>query len=80
MTWEEHEEEYGIIVKDIPKGIYNQDLRIYGVAQDYSSASGQIDGLDYEYEGRVSFECVKNSTDGQWYIINKDDLNKLEII
>jgi len=80
MNWEEHEREYGILVKDIPNGIYNQELRIYGSTPDYSSAHGQIDGLDYMYEGRISFECVKNQTDGQWYILDKDDLNKLEIL
>lgn len=80
MNWEEHEKEYGITVKSMPNGIFNQELRIYHVTGNYSNISNYINYLDYEYEGKVSFECVKNQMDDQWYIINKEDLNKLEIV
>ena len=77
MTWEEHEREYGIVVEEIPNGIYNNNLRIYGSCHNYSSAQNFIDVLDYEYEGLVVFLCVREKNGTDWFVINEDDLSKL---
>lgn len=78
MTWDEHEKEYGIVVEEIPNGIHNEYLRLYGKCHNYSSANNLIDCLDYEYEGRVCFVCVREKNGTDWFVIDKDDLEKLD--
>jgi hypothetical protein len=79
MTWEEHEEEYGIVVESIPKNV-----RVLDTEKDYSSVQNHIYHKEvFESEqSPVCFAGVRVESDPNkiWHIIYKDDLEYFTIL
>lgn len=74
FTWEEHEAVYGMIVDKIP-----DDVDVYGVCDRYSRAIKAIDGLDWQYEGLISFRAVRPEDGTKWYVVDNEDILKGKI-